>query len=187
MAEGAGGTELANRAMQLVGFEWMCRGPKTALTQTIIEYTGAKDLDDLIEGYTEKRYQVKADVAPLIFETARQGDAVAKDLICWAGYELAEMVISVIHQLEFEKLDFDVVLSGSMFKGGAPLIDPMRERIEKIAPGARLVRLTAPPVLGAVLLGMEKGGVKNSPEVRKLLGESLKNSFQVTNAQSNIK
>ncbi len=173
MGEAAGGTELAYRAMQLVSFEWIQRGPKTALTQMFIKYTGAKDLEDLLEGYTEGRYQARAEVAPLIFEAARQGDIVAQDLIRWAGQELGEMAISVIHQLEFEKLNFDVVLSGSMFEGGAPLIDPMRETIQKVAPGAHLVRLTAPPVLGAVLIGMEKGGVKNGPEVRKLLAESL--------------
>ena len=178
MGEAAGGTELAYRAMQLVSFEWIQRGPKTALTQMFIQYTGAKDLEDLLEGYTGGRYQARAEVAPLIFEAARQGDVVAQDLIRWAGQELGEMAISVIHQLEFEKLNFDVVLSGSMFEGGAPLIDPMRETIRKIAPGARLVRLTAPPVLGAVLIGMEKGGVKNGPEVRKLLAESLQNLLQ---------
>ena len=172
MGEAAGGTELAYRAMQLVGFEWMRRGPKTALTQMFIEYTGAKNLEDLLEGYTEDRYRVMANVAPLIFETARQGDVVAQDLIRWAGQELGEMANSVIHQLEFERLEFDVVLSGSMFEGGSALIDPMRETIGKVAAGARLVRLTIPPVLGAVLIGMEKGGVKSGPDVRKMLAES---------------
>jgi N-acetylglucosamine kinase-like BadF-type ATPase len=174
MGEAAGGTELAYRAMQMVGFEWMQRGPKTALTDMFINYNGAKDLEDLLEGYTEGHYQARAEVAPLIFEVARQGDPVAQDLIGWAGQELGEMAISVIHQLEFEKLDFDVVLSGSMFEGGASLINPMHERIKTVAPGARVVRLTIPPVLGAVLLGMEKGGMKKDmPEVRKLLAESL--------------
>jgi N-acetylglucosamine kinase-like BadF-type ATPase len=103
MGEAAGGTELAYRAMQMVGFEWMQRGPKTALSQIFIKHNGARDLEDLLEGYTEGRYQAKAEIAPLIFEAARQGDAVAQELIHWAGRELGEMAISVIHQLEFEK------------------------------------------------------------------------------------
>jgi N-acetylglucosamine kinase-like BadF-type ATPase len=173
MGEAAGGTELAYRAMQLVGFEWMHRGPKTALSQMFVEYTGAKNVEDLLEGYTEERYQILANVAPLIFETARQGDAVAQGLIHWAGQELGEMANSVIHQLEFEQLEFDVVLAGSMFEGGSVLTEPMRETIQKVAPGARLVRLTVPPVLGAVLIGMEKAGLKNSSDVRKMLAESM--------------
>ncbi len=183
MGEAAGSTELAYRAMQLVGFEWMQRGPKTALTQMFIQYTGAKDLEDLLEGYTEERYRVMANVAPLIFATARQGDGVAQDLIRWAGQELGEMANSVIHQLEFERLEFDVVLSGSMFEGGSMLIDPMYETIHKVAPGARLVRLTVPPVLGAVLIGMDKAGLKASPSVRKALAESIQPVMKVGSPQ----
>ena len=174
MGEAAGGTELAYRAMQMVGFEWMQRGPKTALTQIFIQHSGAKGLEDLLEGYTEGRYAVQADVAPLVFEAARLGDAVAQEVIRWAGRELGEMANSVIHQLGFEQLEFDVVLSGSMFEGGNALIDPMAETIRKMAPGARLVRLSVPPVLGAVLIGMEKGGVKDNPEIRKLLADSIR-------------
>lgn len=183
MGEAAGGTELAYRAMQMVGFEWMQRGPKTALSQIFIKYNGAKDLEDLLEGYTEGRYQARAEIAPLIFEAARQGDEVARDLIHWAGRELGEMANSVIHQLEFEQLAFDVVLSGSMFEGGAPLIDPMRERILEVAPAARLVRLTIPPVVGAVLIGMEKGGLSNRQAARKLLAESLPAMMSVGNTR----
>jgi hypothetical protein len=65
----------------------------------------------------------------------------------------------VIRQLEFEGLDFDVVLIGGMFDGGPLLIEPMRQTILALAPGARLVRLTVPPVIGAVLLGMEQAGL----------------------------
>jgi hypothetical protein len=35
----------------------------------------------------------------------------------------------------------------------------MRDTILATAPGARLVRLNTPPVVGAVLLGMEQAGV----------------------------
>jgi len=183
MGEAAGGTELAYRAMQLVGFEWMQRGPKTALTQVFINATGAKDMEDLLEGYTEGRYQAKAEVAPFIFEVARQGDMVAQDLIRWAGQELGEMAISVIHQLDFEQLEFDVVLSGSMFEGGPALVDPMRETIQKVAPGARMVRLDVPPVVGAVLIGMEKDGIKSNPALRKSLADSVQVVMQAGNAQ----
>jgi hypothetical protein len=34
----------------------------------------------------------------------------------------------------------------------------MRETIHAVAPGAHLVRLTAPPVVGGVLLGVEQAG-----------------------------
>ena len=46
-----------------------------------------------------------------------------------------------------------------MVNGGRLLLDPMREAVHAVAPGARFVRLTAPPVVGAVLLGMQAAGL----------------------------
>lgn len=173
MAEAAGSSELVFRAMHLVGQEWTMRGPHTALSDAFIKYSGAKSLEDLLEGYTENYYSIGAETAPLVFQTAYTGDAVARDLITWAGIELGEMACAVIRQLQFEKLCFDVVLSGSMFEGGALLIDPMSALIRQTAPGARMVRLNVPPVLGSVLIGMEQGRVQITPSIRALLAESV--------------
>jgi N-acetylglucosamine kinase-like BadF-type ATPase len=173
MGEGAGGTELMHRGMQLVGYAWSKRGPATKLADALIEFVGAKDLNDLIQGYTTNEYQIGAEAAPIVFRVAEAGDQVARDLIYWAGCELGEMANSVIRQLEFENLSFDVVMTGSMFEGGAMLIEPMRETIHKLAPKARLVRLNTPPVLGAVLLGMEAGGLPVTPAIRTTMANTI--------------
>jgi N-acetylglucosamine kinase-like BadF-type ATPase len=173
MGEGAGGTELMHRCMQVIGYSWSKRIPKTALADAIVAHVGAKDLEDLMRGYTTYEYQIHANAAPIVFRVAEQGDQVALDLIHWAGVELGEMANAVIRQLEFENLAFDVVMTGSMFEGGAMLIDPMRETIHKLAPKARLVRLSAPPVIGAAILGMEAGGMAITSEIRKAMKESI--------------
>jgi hypothetical protein len=49
----------------------------------------------------------------------------------------------------------------------------MRQTVRAVAPGARFVRLTAPPVVGAVLLGMEQAHL-NSASLRLPLIESTK-------------
>jgi N-acetylglucosamine kinase-like BadF-type ATPase len=169
MGEGAGGTELMHRCMQLVGYAWSKRGPMTKLADAFIEHVGAKDLEDLIHGYTIGAFPLGAEVAPIVFRVAAEGDTVARDLIHWAGCELGEMANAVIRQLEFENLSFDVVMTGSMFEGGDLLVTPMRETIHKLAPKARFVRLTAPPVLGAVMLGMEASGYEVTPAIRKTM------------------
>jgi N-acetylglucosamine kinase-like BadF-type ATPase len=140
MGEGAGASELIHRTMQIVGYSWSRRGPKTALADAFVQYAGARDLEDLIRGYTTLEYTVGAEAAPLVFRVAFEGDAVARELIHWAGVENGEMANAVIRQLEFENLEFDVVMAGSMFEGGPMLIEPMRETITQYAPGARLVR-----------------------------------------------
>jgi N-acetylglucosamine kinase-like BadF-type ATPase len=173
MGEAAGSSELVFRAMHLVGQDWTRRGPKTTLSEAYIQHVGAKSLEDLLEGYTEGYYAIGAETARLVFQTAYAGDAVARELITWAGNELGEMAGGVIRQLNFEELAFDVVLSGGMFDGGDLLIDPMRAAILRTAPQARLVRLNVPPVIGAVLIGMEQGQQPIDPAIRSRLRETI--------------
>ena len=80
-------------------------------------------------------------------------------------------MVGVVRQLGFEALSFEVVQVGSMHNGGPRLLDPMAETVHAVAPGARFVRLTAPPVVGAVLLGMEQGGL-DAQALRPALIES---------------
>jgi N-acetylglucosamine kinase-like BadF-type ATPase len=184
MGEGAGGSELLHRGMQLVGYAWTRRGPLTKMADALVEFVGAKDLEDLMRGYTTYEYQVGAEAAPVVFRVAEEGDPVARELIHWAGCELGEMANAVIRQLEFENLAFDVVMTGSMFEGGPRLIEPMRETIHSLAPRARLVRLQVPPVLGAVILGMEAADVRATPSIRKTMASTISSVRSITLRQS---
>ena len=48
-----------------------------------------------------------------------------------------------------------------MFNGGPMLIEPLEINLRSLAPKARFIRLEHPPVVGAVLLGMDLAGAKN--------------------------
>jgi len=171
MGEAAGASELVYKAIEAVALEWTCRGPATRLTQAFIELTGAANLADLLEGLNLKRYQLKAADAPVIFRVAAEGDSVAHSLIEWAGHQLGSLAIGIIHQLGIEALAFEVVLAGSFYNGSPVLIDVIGETIHEVAPHARLVRLSAPPVVGGVLLGMEQAGL-NTASMRGTLIQS---------------
>jgi len=173
MGENAGATELMVRCMQLVGYAWSRRGPMTKLADVFVEKVGAKDLEDLIRGYTMDEYRIGPGFAPLVFRVAAEGDQVARDLIQWAGTELGEMIKGVIRQLSFEEIAFDIVMAGSMFDGGEMLIDPMRKTTLNLAPKARFVRLNAPPVLGAAMLALESDGIRVTKEIRKKMRETI--------------
>jgi hypothetical protein len=75
--------------------------------------------------------------------------------------------------LDFEDIEFEVVLIGSMFKGGEMLIAPMRETILALAPKAKLIRTEVKPVIGATLLGMEAAGISLTQEQRNKIKASL--------------
>jgi N-acetylglucosamine kinase-like BadF-type ATPase len=164
MGEYGGAYEVVLKSVHAVAAAWTLRGPKTRLTQTFIEITGAKSEEDLLEGLSMQKYNLNAEAARLVFRDAiEHKDPVAREVIQWAGRELGSLAVGVIHQLEIENERFDIVQAGSLHDGGPLLIDAIRETIHATAPGARLVRLTAPPVVGGVLLGMEQAGKDTRP------------------------
>jgi len=167
--EAAGGFDILARAMRAVTFEWVKRGPATALTPAFLQQTGAKDLDDLVEGVYLGRFDFNPTLILLIFEIARQGDPQALEVIRWAGNELGMMAVSVINQLALQKEAFEVILIGSLFDGHTLMTESMRETIQRTAPGARLIRLTIPPVVGGVILGMQAAGQDARPVRAKLI------------------
>ena len=81
-------------------------------------------------------------------------------------HELNARTGKVLRSWDTGVAPYDVVLVGSMFNGGALLIDPLRQSIAELAPGARLVRLQTLPVVGAVLLGMEQAHWPITPQLR---------------------
>ncbi|MFN2219221.1 MAG: hypothetical protein ACK2UA_11490, partial [Anaerolineae bacterium] len=67
--------------------------------------------------------------------------------------------VGVIRQLDLAALPVEIVLGGSLFEAGQPLIVPLEEVVRAEAPRARFTRLAVPPVVGGVLLGMEAAGL----------------------------
>ena len=161
--EYSGGYDIVARAMRAVTFEWLKRGPATALTRVFLKQTGASDLADLIEGVYVERYTFSPEFVLQVFQTAREGDPQALEVVRWAGDELGQMAVGVINQLDLQKETFDVVLIGSLYDGHPLMTERLGEVVHQVAPGARLVRLSVPPVVGGVLLGMEQAGLNGYP------------------------
>jgi len=97
-------------------------------------------------------------------------------VIRWAGDQLGQMACGVIRQLSLEKESFDVVMIGSLFDGHPLMTETMRATIHCVSPGARLVRLAVPPVVGGVVLGMQTAGLDARP-IRSKLIESTRQLF----------
>ena len=161
--EYGGGGDLLRHAMHSVTKAWTRRGLETTLSQKFVEYAGARDVMDLLEGLSRGRYHLQAEAVMVVFEAAREQDAVAIDALRWLGNELGSLAVGVVRQLHFEDLAFDLVLTGSVYKGSPLIAESVGQTVHEIAPGATLVRLTAPPVVGAVMLAMEQVKVDYVP------------------------
>jgi N-acetylglucosamine kinase-like BadF-type ATPase len=162
-AETGGASELVFHAIGEIARAWTMRGPQTALTAAFVRVAGAKDAEDLLAGLARGRYHLPASAALRVFEAADAGDAVAARAIVWLGEGLGDLACGLIRQLDIAALSFDVVLSGSIFRGGPRVIEAMRGVVHRLAPRAEFTHLNAPPVSGAVLLAMQRAGVDFLP------------------------
>lgn len=171
--EGAGASELMFMVARAISYDWSGRGPKTALTTAFVEKYAARDVEDLLQKIICHRIEINASAAPLVFQVAAAGDPVAVDLIRWAGSELGELAVTVIRQLQFEALEFDLVQIGSMWEGSPLLSQEMQKKVRAVAPKAKFIRSEEPPVMGAVLLGMETAGLQPDDRVRANLVRTI--------------
>lgn len=156
MGEGAGATELVLQAKYAVAAAWTLSGPPTRLTDYFIEWTGASKADDLIEGLATRRLRLRADAAPLVFQAAQGGDAVAGKIVQWAAEALTRMVIGVARQLDLTHAAFELVMGGSFFNAGPLLLDPLKKEIQQATPKANCIHFKGKPVVGAVTLAMQQ-------------------------------
>jgi N-acetylglucosamine kinase-like BadF-type ATPase len=156
--EFGGAYEIASRGLQMVSYAWIKRIPPTALTQIYIEALGAEDEVDLMEGLSNGQYDLFSYLAVRVIEAARAGDVAACEVMKWAGEELGWLAVSVARQIDMQGEEVEIIQSGSVFQAGELLANPMRDVVLKHCPKARLIRLDGPPVVGAVILGMEQTG-----------------------------
>lgn len=107
-----------------------------------------------------------AELAPVVFAAGAAGDEVAQGLIERLVSEAAAMALSAIRRLNLEGEAFDVVLGGGMFQGASSLATRVVSAIQAAAPGGRPTVLSDPPVLGAVILGLDEIGASRAAHRR---------------------
>jgi N-acetylglucosamine kinase-like BadF-type ATPase len=179
-----GGGEMVWLAQIAVTHAWTLRGPKTQLTKSFMDFAEVNSEFELIEGLATEQIHLPPSLAEEIFRLAAQGDSVASEIITTTAHELALNVNAVIQQLDLQQRIFDLVLIGSIFKAGEPYLRSFRQTVHGFAPGANLVWLSIPPVVGAVLLGAEVVGI-SLPQLRGALIDSVKHFMRVRLSDTN--
>lgn len=91
----------------------------------------------------------------LVIEGAEAGDDVARDILARGGSELAECVLAVARKLHMADTDFAVAYVGGAFHAGELLLNPIRLRLQRDAPGATLQPPLREPVEGAAMMAMQ--------------------------------
>jgi N-acetylglucosamine kinase-like BadF-type ATPase len=137
------------------------RGPATTLTRLVPGHFGLPSALAVVEAMFSGRVDRRRahELVPLVFAEAEAGDPVADQIVARQVEEVVAMAWAAIRRLGLAGLDVDVVCGGGLFRGDTPaFLDRIRSRLAPLAPEARLRRLTAPPVVGAALLGLDRLG-----------------------------
>ncbi|MBQ0865993.1 ATPase [Streptomyces sp. A73] len=137
------------------------RGEPTLLRTALPAHFGLDSMYALIEAVHLGRipYARRLELAPVLFEVAARGDAVADSLVARMAEEVVTMAVVALRRLDLLEEEVPVLLGGGILAAGHPLLD---DRITRLlgqrAPRAlpRVVR--ARPVLGAALLGLDALG-----------------------------
>ncbi|HEX5414436.1 MAG TPA: BadF/BadG/BcrA/BcrD ATPase family protein [Chloroflexota bacterium] len=130
--------------------------PATGLAEAFAASLGVSQPRDLIRVIyqAESPRAAIAELAPLVAETARTGDEIAREILDRAGQDLAHIAVSVARRLGLGA-DAPVVGAGGMFQAGDVFAASLRADLARQGlPNFRL--LDAAPALGALRLAMER-------------------------------
>jgi N-acetylglucosamine kinase-like BadF-type ATPase len=145
------------------------RGPRTSLTRVVAGHFGLGSALAVVEalfcGQLDRRRVL--ELVPLVFAEAGAGDPAAATIVERQVAEVVAMAAAAIDRLGLAGTDVEVACGGGLFAGAGPaFFERIGTGVRQLAPRARLRRVTAPPVLGAALLGLDRLGAASGAAER---------------------
>lgn len=153
-----GATSVGQAALAAAARATDGRGSRTALTRLVPGHFGRRTVAALVRDLYYGRINADrlADLSPLVFEAATDGDAVARGIVDRLADELLVMIGALVRRTRLGRREPEVVLAGGVFRNrDVAFYRHLEAGIEATAPGARMVRLAVPPVIGAALIGLD--------------------------------
>jgi N-acetylglucosamine kinase-like BadF-type ATPase len=156
--DGGGGGWLGQQAVSAAVRGRDGRGPHTLLERLVPQQFGLRSVPAVLQAIQTGRVrEFPAELAPVVFVAAGQGDAVAQGIVDRQADELVAMVVSAVRRLRLTRRDVDVVLGGGVFAGGdGGFTRRIVDGIRAVAPAAHVARLGVPPIVGAALLACDR-------------------------------
>ena len=132
------------------------RGFATAMTDLLCDEYQMCSPDDLPRFVYAATTHVDdiARYGKLVINAAQSNDDVAREILARGGSELAECILAIARKLHMTDSEFPVAYVGGAFHAGELLLNPMRLRIQRDAPGAALIPPMHSPTEGAAMMAM---------------------------------
>ena len=165
------GYDIGRDALYAAMRDYDGRGPKTRLLKMIMKRLKVSEPQGIIERVYVDQIPASeiASLSILVSGAAKSGDAVAARILQEKAGILGELVVSAASSLDMLATSFGVFFNGGVFKAGPPLLVPLEEKIHESAPLAEMVEPKLPPACGAVVLLMQRDGMKvDRPFVKRM-------------------
>lgn len=145
---------IGRRALEAVVRDVDGRGPKTALTERVLEFFSLSRPELLVSEIYHQPHgrRAIASLAPEVDRARFEGDLVAGEIMTDAADELATAAGSVITRLDMRGEQFPILLAGGMLKRSEWLAAEILRRMAEVAPRSEVLPLTEEPVIGAIRL-----------------------------------
>jgi N-acetylglucosamine kinase-like BadF-type ATPase len=164
-----GGVDLGESAVWHAMRSQDGRGERTSLEDAVPAYFGLKRPRDVMEAMYFGRLSESraAELPPVVFAAAAEGDAVARAIVERQADEIVTMASTAIRRLRMVRDDVHVVLGGGLFRNrDGAFVARIAEGVRGVAPAATVMVLESPPVVGAALLGLDRLGAAASAKRR---------------------
>ncbi|MFE0045031.1 N-acetylglucosamine kinase [Streptomyces albireticuli] len=156
-----GGGFLAEEALWWAARADDGRGEPSELARAVPAHFGLSGMAEVIEALHLGRVAAarRHELAPLLFAVAAGGDPVARAIVARQAEEVVTMAVVALGRLGLSAARVPVVLGGGVLAARHPLLhDRVVELLAERAPEAVPRVVTAPPVLGAGLLALDRAG-----------------------------
>ncbi|WP_405473145.1 N-acetylglucosamine kinase [Streptomyces canus] len=164
-----GGWGLAEEALWHAARAEDGRGTDTDLARVLPRHFGLPSMYALIEALHLEDIAAarRHELTPVLFATAAAGDPVARSLVDRLADEVVSMATVALTRLDLLDEETPVLLGGSVLAARHPQLDDgVRELLAARAPKAVPRVVTASPVLGAALLGLDRAGAAAEVQAR---------------------
>ena len=172
-----GGPDVGLAALSAAARSEDGRGAPTSLEQAVPAHFGLETPRELAEAIHRNRIPLGrvAELPPVVFAQAAT-DETAAAIVARLADEIVALARVALERLALVNEPAEVLLGGGLLQSGdGPLASAVEARLREIAPAIVVRTATLPPVLGAVLLGLDALGA--SAEVRERarreLGEAV--------------
>ena len=158
--EPQGADELSRRALWAVYRAELGIDPPTQLTERVLAVFATDSVEAILYQLTGRaipRPENRRRLVRPLFDAADAGDAAARQILISHGASLGDYAIAAARKVGLLDERFPLVLAGGVLRHPSPFLrDALGRRVREAAPAVYVIQGRFEPVVGALLMAMDR-------------------------------